>query len=459
MCGLVRIAGPELEAWINNPSRKIQSTVFDNYDGVRSESITASFGPTVAKSTDGKLWFLPFDGVSVIDPRHIPINTLPPPVHIEQITADRKLLWQNLSGTAASNLRLPALTRDLEIEYIALSFVAPERIRFRVKLEGHDPDWKDAGNERKAFYGDLPPRHYRFRVMASNNSGVWNEAGDSLDFTVDPAYYQTTWFRVLCVAAFFVLLWALYRYRLHQITQEFNVRLEERVGERTRIARELHDTLLQNFQGSLLVMHTVRNLLLRRSEQAEKTLDDAIKMASGAIAEGRDAIQDLRSQPAVQSDLAQLLTATGQDLAHSEDASGNPVIFRLAVEGKRQDLDPTIQDEVYRIARELLRNAFRHARASEIEAEIRYEDRLLRVRIRDDGKGIEPEILKAACRPGHWGLQGMQERAKRIGAQLDFWSGVGVGTEAELSIASSIAYGTASDGRRFQLFGKKKARS
>jgi hypothetical protein len=163
---------------------------------VQTELQAHAFGGSdsshVAKSVDGKLWFSPYEGISVIDPRHIPVNKLPPPVHIEQITADRRLRWQNLSGAAASNLHLPALSRDLVINYTALSFGAPEKVRFRIRLEGHDPDWKDAGNERKAFYNDLPPRHYRFRVMASNNSGAWNEAGDTLDFSIDPAYYQTT---------------------------------------------------------------------------------------------------------------------------------------------------------------------------------------------------------------------------------------------------------------------------
>jgi len=455
-CGLVRIARSELDAWVADPKRTIQARVFDSSDGVRSRATPTGSNPGVVKAADGKLWFVAGDGVGVIDPRHLPFNKLPPPVHIEQITADRNVRWQNLSGAAASNLRLPALSRDLQIDYTALSLVAPEKVRFRVKLEGHDPDWKDAGNRRQAFYNSLPPRKYRFRVMASNNSGVWNEAGDSLDFSIDPAYYQTTWFRASCVAAFFALLWALYRYRLYQIKREFNARLEERVGERTRIARELHDTLLQNFQGSVLVMQSARNLLSRRPEQAEKTLDDAISMAAGAIGEGRDAIQDLRLQPAVQSDLAQLLTATGQDLARSADTNGNPVIFRAAVEGERKDLDPIIQDEAYRIARELLRNAFRHAQARQIEADIRFEDRLLRVLIRDDGKGIEPEVVEAGGRAGHWGLMGMRERAKRIGARLEFWSEPGAGTEVELSIPASIAY-AAPRSSRFPLFRRKKA--
>src|SRR5208283_2383696 len=216
-CGLVRIDRSELDAWAADPKRIIQSTTFDSSDGVRLRAIAVSeYTPRVAKASDGKLWFLPFDGVSVIDPRHIPFNKLPPPVHIEEITADRK------KYQISSNLHLPPLVRDLEIDYTALSLVAPEKIRFRVKLEGRDHDWKDVGNERKAFYNDLPPRNYRFRVMASNNSGVWNEAGDSFDFSVAPAYYQTIWFRVSCVAAFLGMLWALHRYRLHRASREFD---------------------------------------------------------------------------------------------------------------------------------------------------------------------------------------------------------------------------------------------
>jgi len=356
-------------------------------------------------------------------------------------------------------LHVPPLVRNLTIDYTALSFAEPGKVHFRYKLEGQDPDWREVVNDREVQYSNLPPGMYRFRVMACNNSGVWNEAGDSLDFSIDPAYYQTTWFRASCVAALFALLWALYRYRLHQIKHEFSARLEERVGERTRIARELHDTLLQSFQGSLIVMQAARNLLSRSSEQAGETLDNAINMASGAIAEGRHAIHDLRLEPEIQSDLAQLLTAAGQDLAPSDDANGNPVIFRVAVEGEPQALDPIIQDETYRIARELLRNAFRHAQASQVEAEIRYEARLLGVYVRDNGKGIDPEILKAGGRDGHWGLAGMRERAKKIGARLDFWSETRAGTEVQLTVPASIAYRAGLRERRFQIFRSKRASS
>src|SRR5271157_1943271 len=208
-CGLVRIARPELDAWATDPKRTIQVAVLDTSDGVRSRWDTSGSSPGVAKSPDGKLWFVTGDGVSVIDPRHIPINQLPPPVHIEQVKADGKIY------DLSRGVRLPALVRDVWIDYTALSFVAPEKVRFRYKLEGQDTGWKEVVNDRQVQYTNLAPRRYRFRVMACNNSGVWNETGDTLDFSVDPAYYQTAWFRAACIAAFLGLLWALYRYRVH----------------------------------------------------------------------------------------------------------------------------------------------------------------------------------------------------------------------------------------------------
>ncbi len=290
----------------------------------------------------------------------------------------------------------------------------------------------------EAYYTNLPPRNYRFRVMACNNSGVWNEAGASFDFSIAPAYYQTTWFQASCAAAFLGLLWALYRYRLHQIAQQFNARLEERVNERTRIARELHDTLLQSFHGLMFRFQAARNMLPRRPEEAMQALDGALERTEQAIAEGRDAIQDLRASTAVANELAQAVTALGNEL-------GLPQRFRrrsaFPVEGPPRDLHPILRDEIYAIAREAVRNAFRHAQARNIEADIRYSGSLFQLRIRDDGKGIDPEIV-AEGRAGHYGVPGMRERAKRIGGKLDVWTESGAGTEIELSIPGSIAYGT-----------------
>ena len=176
--------------------------------------------------------------MSFIDPSHIGINTLPPPVHIEQITVDGK------AYDARRGLRLPPHVRNLVIDYTALSLVAPEKVRFRFKLEGQDPDWREVVNERKVQYSNLAPGPYRFRVIACNNSGVWNEQGDVLDFSIAPAYYQTNWFRALCAVLFLAVLWAAYQLRVRQLRHEFEMTLDARVGERTRIARELHDTLL-----------------------------------------------------------------------------------------------------------------------------------------------------------------------------------------------------------------------
>ncbi len=220
-CGLVRVARSELDAWAEaadrdqSSQRTIQATVLDSSYGIRSRAIPGYYYPQVTKSPDGKLWFAAVDGVSVVDPHHLPFNKLLPPVHIEQITADHKTY--EATPDASGQVRLPPRVRDLQIDYTALSFVAPEKVLFRYKLEGWDRDWQDAGTRRQAFYSNLPPRNYRFRVMACNNSGVWNEAGTSLDFSIAPAYYQTNWFRALCAAAFLAVLWGLYRMRVGQL--------------------------------------------------------------------------------------------------------------------------------------------------------------------------------------------------------------------------------------------------
>jgi signal transduction histidine kinase/ligand-binding sensor domain-containing protein len=444
-CGLVQVARPGLDVWSaevdesKGSNSLVQTQVFDNSDGVSLIAYSVGYSPKVTKSSDGKLWFLSTEGINILDPRHLPFNQLRPPVHIEQITADRKTYdaSSGKSGAATGDMRLPPLVRDLEIDYTALSFVAPEKNRFRVKLEGWDGDWQDVGNRRQAFYSNLSPGNYRFRVIASNNSGVWNEAGTFLDFSIAPAYYQTNWFRALCVAGFLALLWGLYQLRLQQLAREFNAGLEARVNERTRIARELHDTLLQSFHGSLLRFQTVSNLLPPGG--AKRELDSAVEQAAQAITEGRDAVQELRRSTAVPHDLALSINVLGRDLATAESREDS-VVFRVTVEGTPRTLHPILRDELYRIAGEALRNAFRHAEARRIEVEIRYTDRQLRLRIRDDGKGIDAEILSGDGRPGHFGLHGMRERAKIVGGKLDVWSERDSGTEVELSVPASCAY-------------------
>lgn len=448
-CGLVRIARDELDAWATDSQRKVRATVFDSSDGVPNTPIGFIQGSHMTRSSDGKIWFVGFfGGASVIDPHHLPSNKIPPPVHIERITA-------NGTTYAASNgLRLPPHIRDLKIDYTALSFVAPEKIRFRYQLEGQDRSWVEVGNERDVQYSNLRPGNYVFRVTAANDSGLWSEAGASLHFSIEPAYYQTTLFRALCVAAFMALLWALYQLRLHQVRQQFASGLEARVSERLRIAGELHDTLLQSFLALMFQFQAARNMVPRRPEDAINALDEAIAATSKAIAEGREAITDLRPDPVVQRDLPELLNATGRELAAAEGMNGSSPVFRATVEGKPRTISTSLQDEVYRIAREAIRNAYRHADANLIEVEVHYDRDRLRLRIRDDGRGIDPKILAAGGRPGHWGIPGILERAKQIGAQLKFWTEEGAGTEVELILPAAIAYQGVRNRSRFQLFRK-----
>jgi signal transduction histidine kinase/ligand-binding sensor domain-containing protein len=456
VCGLVRIARSELDAWIANPNRRIDTRVWDASDGVRLSSNAAStYAPRVAKSTDGKIWFVA-GIVQVVDPHHLAINKLAPPVHVEQIIADKKFYWQSLQGAVYSTLHLPARTRDLQIDYAALSLVAPEKVRYKYLLEGQDQDWKEVVNDRQAQYTNLRPRHYRFRVIASNNSGVWNEQGDSIEFSVDPAYYQTNWFRALCVVAVLALLWAAHQFRVRQLHHEFEMTLQTRVGERTRIARDLHDTLLQSFHGLVFRFQAARNMLPNRPEEATQTLDTALIRAEQALEESRHSIQGLRTSLSAENDLDQMLITTGQELASSNRAEGGSPRFEVIVEGERRSLPPMIKDEIGRIAGELLRNAFRHASAHEIEVEIRYESDVFRLIVRDDGKGMDPQILKDGGRAGHWGLPGVQERARGIGARLEFWSQAGAGTEIRLTLPAAIAYEKPRNRDRFSLFRKRR---
>jgi signal transduction histidine kinase/ligand-binding sensor domain-containing protein len=440
-CGLVRIGRSELDAWASNPKQTIHATVFDRSDGVTSHRLSAGFNAVVAKSSDGKLWFVRNVGLSVIDPHHLAFNKLPPPVHIEQITADGKTSWRNVSGEAPSSLELPPLARDVTIAFTALSLVAPEKVHFRFKLEGQDSDWREVANDRQVQYSNLAPRNYTFRVKAANNSGVWNEDGAVLHFSIAPAYYQTRWFEALVVAGAFALVWAGYRVRVRQVARDYQRRLDERVNERTRIARELHDTLLQSFHGLLLRFQTAAYLLPTRPAEAKTQLDGAIVHAARAITEGRDAVQGLRASTVEHNDLAMAIRTLGDELATLASADPPPT-FSVAVEGQTGDLHPIVRDEIYKIAAEALRNAFRHAHAGRVEVEIRYDTGQFRLRVRDDGKGIDPAVLANQGLEGHYGLRGMPERAALIGGKLAVWSEVGAGTEVELRLPASVVYAT-----------------
>jgi signal transduction histidine kinase len=321
------------------------------------------------------------------------------------------------------------------------------------RLEGIDSGWLDVKPDGAAVYTTIPHGSYLFHVRASNDDGVWDRQGIVYGITQEPFFYETSAFRIALIAAGCVLLTSAYRFRLRQESARIKERFEERVAERERIARDLHDTLLQSFQGSLFEVQAARNLFSRRPDDAMQTLDEAIRSAETAIAEGRDAILDLRSDSAAPSDLAHLLAAAGQEL--SGVANGGSPAFCVTVEGPPRDINTALQDEVYQIGREILRNAFHHSRAKKIEVEIRYDAQEFRIRFRDDGIGIDPKVLHEGARAGHWGLPGVRERAKLAGAQLDFWSEMGAGTEVQVTVPASVAYAKFPEARVFGLFRKR----
>ena len=432
---------------------------YDVSDGLQSNE----FSDGCYQGPDGEMFFGGSNGFNAFFPEQVRDNPYVPPVVITNfnIFNDPVLIGADSVLKQAipyvDSLTLSYRHNVFSFEFAALSYANSQKNRYRYMLEPFDRRWNEVGSKRRlAIYTNLDPGRYVFRVQGSNSDGVWNEQGVSLPILITPPWYRTNWFRVLCAAVLLVLLWAAHQFRVRQLRHEFNMRLEGRVEERTRIARELHDTLLQSVQGLMFSFQAARNLLPGRTEDAIRTLDKAIRAGDEAIAEGRDAIQGLRADPALESNLEHLLRDAGKELASSAVAEGEPPAFQVIVEGQRQPLSPLLQDEVYRIAREILRNAFHHAQASRIEAEIAYDGQFFRLRIRDDGRGIDRKVLEVGERQGHWGLQGIRERAKRIGARLNLWSEPGMGTEAELTVPASIAYATVHRREGLWLFRRSK---
>jgi signal transduction histidine kinase len=443
-CGVVEFSDSELQRWWANPDAMVQNRVYDTFDGAQPN--IGSFNQA-ACSPDGRVWFASGVVVQMVDPPNLSQKALPALAYIESLVADRK------EFKATPNLTVPPNPRDLQIDYTSPTLSIPQKVDFRYRLDNYDRDWRDAGARRQAFYTALPPGKYSFRVITSNSDGVWNDNPAKLDFSVAPAYYQTNWFRALCASVFFSLLWAAYQFRLRQLRHEFAITLEARVGERTRVARDLHDTLLQSAHGLLLRFQTVSQLLPDRPMEAKEKLDNAIDQTADFITEARDEVQGLRDSTVQNNDLALAISTLGQELG--TDSANHPPAFRVALEGEARNLHPILRDEIYKIAAETLRNAFRHSKARQIEVEIRYDNEQFRLRVRDDGKGVDPAILSSHGSEGHYGLPGMQERATLIGGKLVVWSEVDAGTEVELRVPASTAYATAQ--RRSWFSRKAKA--
>jgi signal transduction histidine kinase/ligand-binding sensor domain-containing protein len=439
-CGLVQISLKELDSWLKDPQRRVEFRVFDAFDGAQAG--LPSFNPNVTKSADGRLWFaIGNGGVQVIDPVHLTDNPIPPPVQVVGVIADRKVYELN------SHLQLPALTRDLEIGYTAYSLTVPEKVRFRYRLEGGtNSSWQDVGGRREAFFANLKPGSYRFHVSASNNDGVWNDEGATLEFVIPPAFYQTTWFRLFCVAALGFVVWAAYLWRVRILTARIDMQFRAKISERIRIAQELHDTLLQSVQGLILKFHAVA-MQMSGEDPLRHSLDKALDHADEVLAEGRDRVRNLRANKVPLGGLP----AAFQHVVE-ETPQGRDKTFKTVVEGSVRELHPMVREESYCIGREAIINALKHSEGLHVEVEIAYDAKQFRLRVRDDGRGIDPEILQDGGRPDHWGLQGMRERAHRIGAELKLWNRHGVGTEVELLVPGATAYRALNAKRRYFLF-------
>jgi len=403
------------------------------------DGLSSNYDLSIFQDRDGNIWVGSdrgldrFSQTPLVNQRGLSGNPQAKPPSIQSIVADGQ------SYVRWTDLKLPAGTKNVQINYTVASLTDPYRAHFRYKLDGFDTNWQDAGTQRTAHYMNTGPGKYRFRVISGDLDGAWSPNAAVIDFTIPPFWFQMAWFRALCVAVLILLLGTLYQLRLKQLKQQFSLALEARVDERTRIARELHDTLLQSVDGLMLYLQAAMDEPDR--ERSHQMLEKALDRADEALSEGRERVHTLRAEAMTTNDLSQSLICYGRDRAQE-----HAIEFSFTLVGNPRPLDPIVRDEAFRIGREALANAFQHSGASKIEVELTYRRSEIRLRIRDDGSGIDPQIAETG-KPGHWGLSGMRERANQVQADLNIWSRPNAGTEVDLAIPARVAYQ-----RRFRIF-------
>jgi signal transduction histidine kinase/ligand-binding sensor domain-containing protein len=438
------VGGPECGLWLSTaaeilhvPQKEVALVLQDWRHKVQYESLdltsdlverpSGTSDTPAVMGTDGILWFATPRGVFRVDPAHLNRNLTPPQVAIRNATANGKSYSVNVP------VMLPAHTTSLHIGYSVLSFPLPEKARSRYRLLGSDEEWQDGGSRVDAPFNKLGPGRYTFQVVACNNDGIWNEAGASLNFTIQPAFYQTIWVRLFYALVGVALLWAIYRLRLRQIAATMGARFDERLAERVRIARDFHDTLLQTLQGSKMVAD---DALAEDADPAQ--LRRAMVLLAGwlgqAIQEGREALSSLRSSTTEDNDLSAALRRAGD-----ESRSLRPIEFDLSVEGSSKQMHPIARDEVYRIGYEAIRNACNHSGATHLGVKISYLQDLV-LQVQDNGKGFESSAVNSQTGRGHFGLVGMYERAARIRGKLTISSSPGGGTRVELIVPHSVVF-------------------
>ena len=428
-CGLVRITERDVDAWSSGRARSITPRVFDAADGVRSQSVPTGYSPYVVKAADGRLWFVGLDGVNVVDPRHLPFNDVPPSVHVERIVADRRSY--DADGGATGQIRLPALTRDLQVDYTSLSLVVPERNRFRTMLEGWDRDWQDVGTRRQAFYSNLPPRSYRFRVIASNNSGVWNEAGAALDFSIAPAYYQTRWFVALSIVAVVAVAFGAHRIRLGIVEKHeaeisaLNERLmKAQEQERIRIAGELHDGVMQEMLAMTMMLGSAKRRIgdpAAAQATIEKIQDKTIRIGNDIRRLSHDLhppiLQEAGLPKAVESYCEQFSGTSGVRVSCDVDDTASELSRGAAL-------------AVFRVMQEALGNAAKHGKATQITVRLTRTNGEVALIVSDNGIGFDPRrVLSSGL-----GLIMMRERATQLNGTFEFDTASGRGTTVRMAI-------------------------
>jgi signal transduction histidine kinase/ligand-binding sensor domain-containing protein len=426
--GAVLIEARDVRKAVDQPGQVMAHRLFDHEDGLVGKPTELRPLPTLVAGADGRLWFGTAGGVFMVDPSQLAINRAPPTVVIDGALAGERL------HRSPADLSLPALTTNLRVDYTATSLIAPRRVQFRYKLDGVDLDWKDAGTRRQAFYTNLGPGLYRFHVIAANEDGVWNQDGASFSFTIAPAWYQSRWFYTLCAVLLLAALALMYRVHIGRVRAQTHARLQARMLERERIARELHDTLIQGFQGLILSFDAAMRRI-PSGQAPRQQMEEALSRADEVLAEGRDRVRGLRGSVVYQGELRAALTEFAEDLAVLY-----PTAFVVGVQGAERQLHPVALEEVYGIAREALANAFHHAGAQRVDVEVAFGNDSLRIRIGDNGKGIDADVLSKGGITGHWGLPGMRERAQKLGAKLRIRSASKAGTDVELEIPATIAY-------------------
>lgn len=444
--GLVRIQNADLERAFKDPKAGLPARIFDLKDGLPGPA-SYKYRSDLAVGGDGRVWIATSAGIAWLDPARLPVNTAPPPVTIRSVSVDGAKTYRPTS------LVLPRGAKALEISYAALSLAIPERVRFRYRLEGVDADWVEAGSRRQAFYTNLKPGKYVFRVRAANNDGVWNEQGASVALELPPTLVQSRLFLLLCAVVAAGALVAAYQWRMRALSQRLQAGLRERMAERERIARELHDTLLQGVQGLILKFQSATRQVPPGSP-ARDQLERALDRAEDVVVEARDRVRSLRTGAA--GDLVATLAEVAETMR-----SASPAETVVTVQGRRTDLHPLVADEIERVVVEALFNAHRHAGATRIQVLVAFERKRLRVSVHDDGVGVDPDVLEAGGRDGHFGLAGMRERARKIHGVLTIRSGRGQGTDVELVAPGGVAYATSRSSARSRLsaaFGTLAAR-